>query len=68
MSRLRLAQGDKLSFVIDVTGTVGLKVTAYPTLVSLRERGPGLDLDLSFDEMREIAYADRLAAGQDTEV
>jgi antitoxin PrlF len=65
---LGLEQGDKVSFVIDDTGTVGLKVTAYPTVASLRERGPGLDIDLSFDEMKEIAYADRLAAQQHSEV
>jgi antitoxin PrlF len=35
---LGVAQGDKLSFVIDDTGTVGLRVTSYPTVASLRER------------------------------
>jgi antitoxin PrlF len=61
---LGVAQGDKLSFVIDDTGTVGLKVVAYPTVASLRERGPGLDSELSYDEMKDIAYADRLAPQQ----
>jgi AbrB family looped-hinge helix DNA binding protein len=59
---LGVGQGDKLSFVIDDSGTVGLKVAAYPTVASLRERGPELAKDLPYDELKEIAYEERLAA------
>jgi AbrB family looped-hinge helix DNA binding protein len=57
---LGVRQGDKVSFVIGDTGTVGLKVAAYPTVASLRERGPGPGKALSYDEMKEIASEDRL--------
>jgi AbrB family looped-hinge helix DNA binding protein len=61
---LGVGQGDKLVFVIEDDGTIEVKVAAYPTIASLRERGPGLDKDLSYDAMKEIAYEDRLAARQ----
>jgi AbrB family looped-hinge helix DNA binding protein len=64
---LGVGQGDKVSFVIDDAGAVGLKVASYPTVASLRERGPGLDKDLSYDEMKEIAYEDRLGAKHATQ-
>jgi AbrB family looped-hinge helix DNA binding protein len=53
---LGVSQGDKLSFVIEDDGSIEVKVATYPTVASLRERGPGLDEDLSYDEMKEIAY------------
>lgn len=56
---LGVRQGDKLSFVIDDSGDVAVRVTQYPTVASLRERSPGLERDLSFREMREIASEDR---------
>jgi hypothetical protein len=36
----------------------------HTAVVSLRTRGPGLDSELSYDEMKDIAYADRLAPQQ----
>lgn len=59
---LGIGQGDKLSFVIDDDGRIQVKVPAYPDVASLRERGSGLRENLSFDEMKEVAYEDRLAA------
>jgi AbrB family looped-hinge helix DNA binding protein len=57
---LGVRQGDKLSFVIDDAGDVALKVAPYPTVASLRERSTEKPIDLSYDEMKEIAYEDRL--------
>jgi hypothetical protein len=45
----------------EVASAVGLKVASYSIVASLRERGPGLKQDLSYDEMKEIAYENRLA-------
>jgi antitoxin PrlF len=59
---LGVGQGDKVSFVIDDTGSIVLKVPSYPTVASLRERSAGPGIDLSYNEMKEIAYEDRLAA------
>jgi hypothetical protein len=39
---------------------VALKVAPYPTVASLRERSTEKPIDLSYDEMKEIAYEDRL--------
>ncbi len=58
---LGVAQGDKLSFVISDGGEVALKTPQYPTVVSLRGTPVALAEDLGFDEMKEIAYEDRLA-------
>jgi AbrB family looped-hinge helix DNA binding protein len=59
---LGVAQGDKLSFVIDDTGTVELHVPRYPTVASLRGRVATLPREMRYDEMKEIAYEDRLKA------
>ena len=58
---LGVGQGDKLSFVIADSGQVALTVPRYPTVASLRECAAGPALDLSYDEMKERAYEDRLA-------
>ena len=58
---LGVAQGDKLSFVIADTGAVELRVPQYPTVASLRGTSRGLGKALTYDEMKEIAYEDRLA-------
>lgn len=65
---LGLKQGDKLSFVIADSGTVGLQVPTYPTVASLAGRVASLDRDLSYDEMKEIAYEDRLKKKYSNEV
>jgi AbrB family looped-hinge helix DNA binding protein len=65
---LGVASGDTISFVITDSGAVELKVTSFPTVASLRERGPAHKTDLSYHEMKEIAYADRLAAQQRFEI
>lgn len=58
---LDVHRGDKLSFVIDDDGTVKLEVLVYPTVASLHERDPGPNQNLSYDDMKEIAYQERLA-------
>src|SRR5579862_8322754 len=58
---LGLDRGDKVSFVIADSGAVELQVPAYPTVASLRGRIGTLDRNLSYREMKEIAYEDRLA-------
>jgi len=57
---LGVAQGDKLSFVISDGGEVALKTPQYPTVASLRGTPVTLAEDLTFNEMAEIAYEDRL--------
>lgn len=54
---LRVGHGDKLSFVITDSGRVEMTVPRYPTVASLRERSAGLDQEMSYDEMKEIAYS-----------
>jgi AbrB family looped-hinge helix DNA binding protein len=65
---LGVAPGDAISFVIDDLGKVSLKATAFLTVASLRERGPAHNSDLPYHKMKEIAYADRLAAQQRFEI
>jgi AbrB family looped-hinge helix DNA binding protein len=59
---LGVHEGDKLSFVIPDAGAVELRVPKYPTVASLRGQAAKLSEDLTFHEMKQIAYADRLAA------
>lgn len=59
---LGVGRGDKLSFVIDDSGTVEVRVPKYPTVASLRGKVASLPNTLSYDEMKEIAYEDRLVA------
>jgi AbrB family looped-hinge helix DNA binding protein len=59
---LGVKKGDKLSFVIDDAGKVALEALPYPTVASLRERSTKSAIDLTYDEMKEIAYEDRTAA------
>lgn len=49
------------AFVVDDVGNAGSSALRYPTVASLRERGAVPGPDLSYREMREIAYEDRLA-------
>jgi len=65
---LGVRQGDKVSFVIADTGDVAITVPRYPTVASLRERSVGQKRDLSYDEMKEIAYEDRWVDDIDREV
>jgi AbrB family looped-hinge helix DNA binding protein len=58
--RLGLGRGDKLSFVIADSGRVELKVPRYPNVTSLRESLQGPEKEYSYDDMKEIAYEDRL--------
>jgi hypothetical protein len=47
-------------FVISDAGTVEVRVPGYPTVASLRGRATTIPKELSYDEMKEIAYEDRL--------
>ncbi len=53
---------DKVAFVIESDGSVRLGVPKYPSVRSLRGAAGSLPQSLSWQQMREIAYEDRLEA------
>jgi antitoxin PrlF len=59
---LGIKTNDKVAFVIDAEGTVRLKVPRYPDIASLRGAAGSLDKPLTWRQMQEIAYEDRLQA------
>ena len=59
---LGIKTNDKIAFVIDAEGTVRLKVPRYPDIASLRGAAGSLDKPLTWQQMQEIAYEDRLQA------
>lgn len=64
---LGIKTNDKLAFVIDSEGVVRIKVSRYPTIASLRGTVGSLNRELSWQQMREIAYEDRLKAKDEDE-
>jgi antitoxin PrlF len=58
--QLGLDTGTKIAFVVDEDGTVTLRPLTYPTIASLAGAAGKLDKPMSWDEMRRIAYEDRL--------
>jgi antitoxin PrlF len=58
---LGVSTRDKLAFVIDDDGSVHVRAIKYPTVASLQGAAGSLPRPLSWREMREIAYDDRLA-------
>ena len=59
---LGVSTRDKLAFVIGDDGSVRVRAVKYPTVASLQGAAGSLPRPLSWREMREIAYEDRLAA------
>ncbi len=59
---LGIKTNDKIAFVIDAEGTVRLKVPRYPDIASLRGAAGSLNKPLNWQQMKEIAYEDRLQA------
>ena len=59
---LGIKTNDKIAFVIDAEGIVRLKVPRYPDIASLRGAAGSLDKPLTWQQMQEIAYEDRLQA------
>jgi len=59
---LGIKTNDKIAFVIDAEGIVRLKVPRYPDIVSLRGAAGSLDKSLTWQQMQQIAYEDRLQA------
>jgi antitoxin PrlF len=57
---LGLKPYDKVAFVIDSEGNVQLRVPRDQTISSLRGAAGSLQKKLSWDEMQQIAYEDRL--------
>jgi len=55
---LRVAQGDKLAFVVDDNGKVEVRPASYATVASLRGAAGSLKKPLSWPEVREIARED----------
>jgi antitoxin PrlF len=60
---LGIAQGDKITFVLESEGKVALKATKYPTIASLRGAAGTLKTSIAWEEMREIAREDHLNIG-----
>ncbi len=52
--------GDKVSFVIEDSGKVTVKVPKYPNVASLAGAAGKLDRHMDMDEMLEIAREDAL--------
>lgn len=59
-TQLGLDAHDKVIFVVEDDGRVLLKIPAYPTVASLAGAAGTLDHPLTWEEMRRIAYEDRL--------
>lgn len=57
---LGLAAGDRVAFVIEDDGRVRFEPVKDPTIASLAGVAGKLPRPMSWDEMREIAYEDRL--------
>jgi len=59
---LGIKTNDKIAFVMDAEGTVRLKVPRYPDIASLRGAAGSLGKPLTWQQMQETAYEDRLQA------
>jgi antitoxin PrlF len=59
---LGVSTNDKVAFVIDDEGTVRLRVPRYPTVASLRGAAGKLKKPLSWQEIQQTAYEDRIKA------
>src|SRR5260370_203643 len=59
---LGIATNDKIAFVIDDEGTVRLRIPRYPTVASLRGAAGSLKKPLSWQEIQQTAYEDRIKA------
>ena len=59
---LGIKTNDRIAFVIDSEGSVRLRVPRYPDIASLRGAAGSLNKPLSWQQMQEIAYEDRLQA------
>jgi antitoxin PrlF len=59
---LGIATNDRIAFVIDDEGAVRLRVPRYPTVASLRGAAGSLKKTLSWQEIQQIAYEDRIKA------
>jgi bifunctional DNA-binding transcriptional regulator/antitoxin component of YhaV-PrlF toxin-antitoxin module len=57
---LGVGVGDKVAFTVEEDGTVKVRPVKYPTIASLQGAAGSLPRRLSWAEMREIAYEDRL--------
>jgi antitoxin PrlF len=57
---LGVMANDKIAFVIDDQGTVRLKVLRYPTVASPSGAAGRLKKPLSWQEIQQIAYEDRI--------
>jgi antitoxin PrlF len=64
---LGIKTSDKIAFVIDAEGTVRLKVPRYPDIASLRGAAGSLNKPLNWQQMKEIAYEDRLQVKHETQ-
>ena len=61
---LGIGRSDRVSFVIESDGTVRLRAPRYRSVRALRGAAGTLGRRLTWEEMRRVAYEDRLEAGQ----
>jgi len=52
--------GDKIAFAVAEDGTVKVQPVKYPTVASIQGVAGSIASELPWQEMREIAYEDRL--------
>jgi antitoxin PrlF len=64
---LGITATDKIAFVIDDQGTVRLRVPRYPTVASLSGAAGRLKKPLSWQEIQQIAFEDRVKAKYENE-
>lgn len=58
--RLGVGERDRIAFVVGEDGSVTVRPIKYPTVASLQGIAGSLPHPLSWEEMRDIAYEDRL--------
>lgn len=59
---LGVAERDKIAFIVDDNGSVSVRPVEFPTVASVQGVAGSLPRPLSWEEMRDIAYADRFAS------
>jgi AbrB family looped-hinge helix DNA binding protein len=59
---LGISTNEKIAFVIDDEGGVRLRIPRYPSIASLRGAAGSLKKPLSWQQMKRIAYEDRVKA------
>ncbi len=67
-SYLGISTHDKIAFVLDDEGSVRLRVPRFSSIESLRGVAGHLQQPLSWQEMKQIAYEDRFASKDESNI